>query len=67
MRPGYTRAERVIVPPSPDWVVSGALEERQKLGGRRFRIRKAKARSKIGGKYTNKSCSHKLKLLYVQI
>jgi hypothetical protein len=61
--PRYTRAECVAVSASPDWVASGALQERQKQGGRRIRIEKARAQSKISGKYTYKCCSHELELL----
>jgi hypothetical protein len=49
----------------PRWA-SGALQERRKQGGRRIRIRKARAQSKIGGKYAYKCCSHELELLYVR-
>jgi hypothetical protein len=64
--PRYTRAECVVVSASPDWVASAALQERQSQGGRRIRIRKARAQSKIGRKYAYKCCSHELELLHVR-
>jgi hypothetical protein len=45
--PRYTRAERVIVPASPDWVASGALEERQNGVEDAFELEKQRRSRKL--------------------